>query len=133
VFNALTPSQLLTGIGRTLRMAADATGALEGYERSQVLSAYSATRLLASEQAAAEQLLVDTRASLLEVLDGDQRPPARRAHEQIAQARDGIAIGFALVDLFKELPAEDATRTSLHGALRDMIDREVAILDAPVA
>ncbi len=77
VFNALTPPELLTGIGHTLRMAADANGALEGFERSQVLSAYSVTRLLASEQAAAEELLAWTRGALLDALDGDDRPASR--------------------------------------------------------
>ena len=97
VFNALTPPELLTGIGHTLRMAADANGALEGFERSQVLSAYSVTRLLASEQAAAEELLAWTRGALLDALDGDDRPASERARAAIAAAPDGQAVGAALV------------------------------------
>ena len=133
VFNALTPSQLLTGIGRTLRMAADSRGGLEGYERSQALSAYSITRLLASEQAAAEKLLDATRDSLLAVLAEDRRAECERAREEIAQAADGVAIGVTLSWLLCQLPAEDATRTAVHAALREMVDREVDALDTPVA
>jgi hypothetical protein len=47
MFNALTAPQLLVGVGRVLRMVADANGELEGFQRSQVLSAFSVTRLLA--------------------------------------------------------------------------------------
>jgi hypothetical protein len=130
VFNALTSSQLLTGIGSTLRMAADARGALEGFERSQVLSAYSVTRLLASEQAAAEELLGWTRDALLAALAGDDRAPCARAREAIAAAPDGQAIGAALSELLPELP-EDGTRRDVRRILREMIDREIAALASP--
>ena len=50
MFNALRSDELLVGVGRMIRMAADATDPLEGFERSQLLSAFSVTRLLASEQ-----------------------------------------------------------------------------------
>jgi hypothetical protein len=133
VFNALTSSQLLTGIGRTLRMAAAAQGPLEGYERSQVLSAYSVTRLLASEQAAADELLDGTRAALLGVLEGDARAECGRARDAIVEAADGVAIGGVLVDLLAALPAADRTRSALHAVLAGMIDREVAALDTPAA
>ena len=131
VFNALTPPELLTGIGHTLRMAADANGALEGFERSQVLSAYSVTRLLASEQAAAEELLAWTRGALLDALDGDDRPACERARAAIAAAPDGQAIGAALSELLPALP-EDATRRAVRRILREMIEREITALATPV-
>lgn len=129
MFNALTPAQLLMGIGRTLRMAADAKGVLEGYERSQVLSAYSVTRLYASEQQAAAGLLGWTRASLAAALDGDDRPEAVAARSAADTAADGAAMGEAIAALLAELPREDATRTRVHAVLRGMIDREVSALD----
>ena len=128
MFNALTPVQLLAGIGQTLRMAAEAK-VLEGYQRSQLLSAYSVARLLASEQAAAAELLEWTRGALAAALEGDDREPARRAAEKIATARDGVEVGQIVTDLFAELPADDATRSRVRAVLREMTDREVLALD----
>jgi hypothetical protein len=128
VFNALRPDELLTGVGRVLRMGADARGPLEDYERSQLLSAYSVTRLLAAEQRAAPDLLSTTRADLLGALAGDDRPAAAAARKGVESATSGVEIGDALAGLLAELPREDATRTKLHTALRTMVDGEVAAL-----
>lgn len=132
MFNALTSSQLLTGIGRTLRMAADAEGTLEGYERSQVLSAYSVTRLYASEQAAAPGLLAWTREALAAALEDDDRPEVERARTAVASAADGLALGDAVAELLSGLPRDDATRNRVRAVLNGMIDREVRALDTPV-
>jgi hypothetical protein len=130
VFNALTPVQLLAGIGQTLRMAAEVQ-TLEDYQRSQLLSAYSVSRLLASEQAAAAELLEWTRAALNGALDGDERPASRAAREEIAAATDGQAIGQMVAALLAGLPREDLTRSRVHAVLREMTDREVLALDTP--
>ena len=132
VFNALTPPELLTGIGHTLRMAADANGALEGFERSQVLSAYSVTRLLASEQAAAEELLAWTRGALLDALDGDDRArrasaPGRRSPRRPTARRSGPRCPSCSPAL-----PEDATRRAVRRVLREMIEREITALATPV-
>lgn len=128
VFNALSSDELLLGVGRVLRMAADARGPLEDYERSQLLSAYSVTRLLAAEQRGAPGLLAGTRADLLAALDGDDRPAVARARARVEQAADGDAIGTVLVELLRELPRGDALRAPVHAALRTMVDREVELL-----
>ena len=133
MFNALTAPQLLVGVGRVLRMVADANGELEGFQRSQVLSAFSVTRLLASEQVAAAELLERTRADLSEALAGDERPPALDARTRVDTARDGLQIGDAIGDLLVALPRPDPLRTRLHAILRDMTDREVAALAQPPA
>jgi hypothetical protein len=133
MFNALTSTQLLVGVGRVLRMVADANGELEGFQRSQVLSAFSVTRLLASEQLAAADLLESTRKDLCEALEGDTRPAVAEARLKIETARDGLAIGDALGDLLEQLPRPDALRTRVHAALREMTDREVAALARPPA
>ena len=91
MFNALTPVQLLGAIGQTLRMAAEAS-VFDGYQRSQLLSAHSVARLLASEQAAAAGLLEWTRAALVAALDGDARAAAREAAAALADARDGVEV-----------------------------------------
>jgi hypothetical protein len=131
VFNALRSDELLVGVGRMLRMAADAKEPLEGFERSQLLSAFSVTRLLASEQRAEAQLLEATRADLAGALAGDDRAPVAAARERIAAAADGPALGEALTALLAALPDPDPepTRAALHRALRAMVDDEVAALD----
>ena len=128
VFNALRSDELLVGVGRALRLAADARGPLEDYERSQLLSAFSVTRLLAAEQRAAADLLASTRAELLAALDGDDRPEAVDARRRLDAAANGIEIGEILVDVLAALPRDDETRTRLHAALRRMTDREVTAL-----
>jgi hypothetical protein len=133
MFNALTSTQLLVGVGRVLRMVADAKGELEGFQRSQALSAFSVTRLLASEQLAAAELLERTRTDLVEALAGDDRAAAIEAATRVDAARDGLAIGDAIGDLLAALPRPDALRTRVHAILRDMTDREVAGLARPPA
>ena len=131
MFNALRTDELLVGIGRVLRIVAKAPGALEEYERSQTLSAYSVTRLLAAEQAASAELLEFTRAALQEALDGEgSRPELRSARERIAGARTGVEIGDVLSELLGSLAPEDPVRGPLHAVLAEMIDREVAALAA---
>jgi hypothetical protein len=132
VFNALRSDELLLGVGRVVRMAADAAGPLEDYERSQLLSAFSVVRLLAAEQRAAPELLASTRQELERALGGDERPDVVGARRTIDEATDGVAIGDALVDLLAALPREDPTRTKVHAALRVMIDNEVAALAQPL-
>jgi hypothetical protein len=130
MFNALRSDELLIGIGRVLRIVADAPGALEEYERSQTLSAYSVTRLLAAEQAAAADLLAWTQAALAAALEGDPRPEAHAARERIAAVASGPELGEALGELLPALPPGDPTRARVHRVLAEMIDREVAALAA---
>jgi hypothetical protein len=130
MFNALRSEELLVGIGRVLRIVADAPGALEEYERSQTLSAYSVTRLLAAEQAAAPELLAWTQAALADALAGDERPAGQTARGAIAAATTGPELGDAVGDLLAALESGDATGTRVHRVLAEMIDREVAALAA---
>lgn len=128
VFNALRSDELLVGVGRVLRSAADTRGPLEDYQRSQLLSAFSVTRLLAAEQRAEPELLSRTRADLLDAMAGDDRPETVAARDRLEQAASGVEIGGVLVDLLARLPREDATRTGVHVVLRTMVDDEVAAL-----
>lgn len=131
MFNALRSDELLVGVGRMLRLAADLKVAPEGFERSQLLSAFSVTRLLASEQRGAAVLLAATQADLAAALDGDDRAAAATARAAIAGAIDGIAIGDAVLDLLEALPDPDPTRAAVQHALRVMVDAEVATLAIP--
>jgi hypothetical protein len=132
MFNALRSDELLMGVGRVLRTVAKAPGPLEEYERSQALSAYSITRLLAAEQAAAPELLKGTRRSLLQALDAEPRPgpEALPARGQIQAAQSGTEVGEALGVLLADLPRDSPTRSRIHAVLAEMIDLEVAALAA---
>jgi hypothetical protein len=120
VFNALRTDQLLIGIGSVLRAAADRGAALEDYERSQLLSAYSVARLLAAENVAAPAMLAWIKGELGPVL-GDQEA-------QMAEAASSIAVGEQLSLLFEQMPVDDPRRPKVHCILREMADREVAAL-----
>lgn len=133
MFNALTSTDLLVGVGRVLRMVAAQEGGLEDFQRSQVLSAFSVTRLLASEQQAEARLLADAKRDLGRALADDERPDVGQARERIAAASSGVEIGEALGALLAELPRTDPLRGPVHAALRAMIDAEVTALATPPA
>lgn len=130
MFNALRTDELLMGIGRVLRRAAQAESRLEGFERSLVLSATSVTRLLAGEQRALPTLLATVREQLRVALADDPRPPVERARRRVAAAVDGPQLGEALADLLSELPRPDPLRDEVRRVLRAMADAEVAALAA---
>lgn len=128
MFNALRSDELLIGVGRVLRAAADARGPLEDYERTQLLSALSVTRLLAAEQLAATELMTATKRDLAAAMDGDERPEVATARAAVTAATTGPEVGGALVDLLAALPRTDDTRARVRAALRTMVDREVDAL-----
>ena len=128
VFNALRSDELLVGIGQVLRAAADSSGTLEDYERSQLLSAFSVSRLLAAEQIAAPDLLAWARAELAGALAGAADAPAVTARDRIDAAADGIEIGDALCGLLRDLPQGDPRRDAVRVVLGELADREVAAL-----
>jgi hypothetical protein len=128
VFNALRSDELLVGVGRVLRQVAAAPSALEEYERSQALSAYSVTRLLAAEQRAAAGLLAQTKEALVAAVAGDERAAVRTVGERIAAATDGIEVGDAVAELFALIGRDEPLRRRIHQILARMIDDEVAAL-----
>jgi hypothetical protein len=133
MFNSMRPDQLIVAIGRVLREAADADGALDDYRRGQLLSAFSISRYLAAEQAAGPALLASSRADLLATLDGGTVDPTAR--QAVADAGDVPAFGEAVADLLaalRESPSPEAARLrgEAHVVLAAMIDREVDALAA---
>ena len=130
MFNPMEPHELILGVGRVLRAAADG-GQDDEYRRSQLLSAYSVARHLAAEEAAATELLAWLSAALDEALAGDERPLVRTARDAVAAATDGRMVGVALTPLLAGLGTgrEDAAlRGRVHRVLAEMADREVAAL-----
>jgi hypothetical protein len=128
VFNALRSDELLVGVGRVLRQVATVPRALEEYERSQALSAYSVTRLLAAEQRSMAGLLAQTKEQLVSALGPDDRSEVRALGERIAAATDGIEVGDAVASLLSLLGPDETLRASVHRILATMIDDEVAAL-----
>lgn len=123
---------MILAVGGVLRLAADARGPLDDYQRSQLLSGLSITRNLAAEQAAGAELLAWLRGELDGTLTADGRPAAQRAREQLAAATDGIEVGDALGELLEQLRQEgepdDPLRRGVQRVLGELADREVAAL-----
>lgn len=128
MFNALTLEQILAGIGRVLGDAARADRLPDKYERGQMLSARSLTKLIAAEQKAAPRILAQLKQEADQALAADSRPQAVRARQEIAAAVDATEIGDVLSSCLGSLPPEGPTRIRIHKALRSMVDREVAAL-----
>ena len=131
VFNALRSDELLVGIGHVLRATADARGPLEDFERTQLLSAFSVSKLLAAEQRAAGELLSWLRGERLAALPHDGDPTTAAVRERVSGAGDGVAVGEAIGDLLAALPADDPRRAAVRRVVREMTDREVAALAQP--
>jgi hypothetical protein len=130
VFNALRSDELLLGIAQVLRLAADSRTTLEEYERSQLLSAFSVSRLLAAEQRGQVELLAWTQTELDGALAQPADGPVAVARTRIADAATGVAVGEALADLLAELPPDDPARPPVRRILRELADREIDALEA---
>ena len=128
MFNALRSDELLVGVGRVLRQVAGTSNALEDYERSQALSAYSVTRLLAAEERAAAALLARTKEALHAALVADRRPEVQAIAAQVDVATNGLEVGDAVAQLFALLEPDEPLRARVHRILATMIDDEVAAL-----
>jgi hypothetical protein len=133
MFNAISTPDLIAGMGRTMRAAAGAEGEADEYARSQLLSAYSISRLLAAEVRAEAELLAWLRGELLAALaeaDGAEASAADSARGRIEEAADSGAVGDALVDLLAELRQlpDSPLRVRVHAVLREMATRELAAL-----
>jgi hypothetical protein len=128
VFNALRPDELLVGVGQVLRLVAATDGPLEEYERSQALSAYSVTRLLAAEERAVVGLLSETKRALADAVTGDERPAVRELSGRVNEVANGSQLGDAVCALLALLGPDEPLRARTHGILATMIDAEVAAL-----
>jgi hypothetical protein len=137
MFNQLTPSEVVTAIGATVRGAARSEGQASAFERDQLMSAYSATRHLAVELAVYEPELREFTTTVSDQIrradaPGLERELAAFAH-RIEGSLDPGAVGEALCELFERLrrtPSAQAgaLRSQIHVQLRSLADREVDLL-----
>ena len=137
MFNQLTPSEVVTAVGATLRGAARGEGQASDFGRDQLMSAYSATRHLAVELGAYEPELRKFGAAVADQVRAAQVPGLEHQlaplSDRIGRSRDPGDVGEALCELFELLrrtpsPQTDALRNSIHVQLRLLADREVNLL-----
>jgi hypothetical protein len=137
MFNQLTPSEIVTAIGATVRGAARSDGQTSDFERDQLMSAYSATRHLAVELAAFEpefRSFTATVAGLLhDVADPELHAELAPSAGALDVATDPGAVGAAVCEVMETLRARGSAaaeqlRTEVHVHLRALADREVYLL-----
>lgn len=141
MFNPLTPSEMVTAIGRAAREAARGDEPLGDFDRGQLMSAYSATRHLAIElesfgaelrlQSEAIAAAADQTAHRLG--GGPDAGALRRLGERVRGAENAPAAGAAVADLLalcreRDGPLWVALRGEVRRSLRTLCDREVALL-----
>jgi hypothetical protein len=137
MFNQLTPSEVVTAIGATVRGAARSEGQASDFDRDQLMSAYSATRHLAVELASYEPELAGFTTT---VSDQIRHADAPGLEHELAALADRIelsvdpgAVGGALCELFELLrrtPSRqaEALQSQIHVQVRSLADREVDLL-----
>jgi hypothetical protein len=137
VFNPMTTSEMVTAVGRAARDAARAGEAASEFSRGQLMSAFSASRHLSVELAqfpAEVQAFATAVSREVDRADSVSHPRELSAiAEELKRATDSNRVGdlvCAALDLIRDDPAPAARslRTSLHGALRALSDREVELL-----
>jgi hypothetical protein len=140
MFNPLTPSEVISAIGVTVRDAVRGGELTSDFERDQLMSAYSATRHLAVEIADYPRELAAFAGALaarIEAGSGDlwlDRELADCAAELRASA-DAYVVGAATASLagrLSEAEGEPAAEllSELRSRLRRLADREVELLAA---
>ncbi|MBS1893885.1 MAG: hypothetical protein JST59_21520 [Actinobacteria bacterium] len=122
----MSTAEVVRAVGAVLEASA-AGGADDEYSRGQVLSAFSVCRHLAAEEEGRRGLAEWLEAASAEVLAERGEAPLSAAQSEEAGAR--------LASLMEELRAaddEDSRRAlaALRGVLRELCDREIAILVA---
>jgi hypothetical protein len=129
MFNPLTPSEMVTAIGLAARATARGDGALDDFDRGQLLSAYSATRHLAVEIASFADELTARCAAIADIADG--QASLRGFSSAVRSAPDGAAAGEAiasLLDACRAQPELAETRAAIRRELRALCDAEVGLL-----
>ncbi len=135
MFNQLTPAEVVTAIGTTLRGAARSDDQASDFERDQLMSAYSATRHLSVELASYPRELARFRAALSELLSAHPgvTGEVRGRAEAVIAARGIAELGDALCELLAQLRSQDSDdarslRVELRVRLRELADRETELM-----
>lgn len=121
MFNPLTPSELVIALSDMLRDAGRSSAARDPFEQAQLLAGYSIGKYLAAELSGGPAILAWFRSAVADELDGEQA-------EQARSAEDFTALGSLLSRVLGELTGDSPARTRLHTLLRELADREIALL-----
>jgi hypothetical protein len=137
MFNQLTPSDLVSAIGVTVRDAARSDDPAGDFQRDQLMSAYSATRHLAVELSSfgpelerfRQAVLARVRSTAADATTADLGTIAARLEDDPTAG----GIGGAVADLLAALRDDDGEaaaglRADVHVLLRELADREVDLL-----
>ena len=128
MFNPLTPAEMVSAVGRAARAAAHAPGGTADFTRSQLMSAYSATRHLAVEMTTSDAELRTFRnevAASVRRADLEGRLSGHVA--AIEEATDAREVGSAICELLDVLRDEEL-RVRVHTLVARLVDREVDLL-----
>ena len=128
MFNPLTPAEMVLAVGRAARAAARAPGGSADFTRSQLMSAYSATRHLTVEMTTYEAELrafISEVAAIVRRTDLDGRLSGHVA--AIEDASDAREVGTAICELLDVLRDEEL-RVRVHTLVARLVDREVDLL-----
>lgn len=136
MFNQLTPAEVVTAVGTTLRAAARSDDRTSEFERDQLLSAYSATRHLAVELASFEHVLhayAREVAARVRATPGAGEAPlaelAARLDGEVTPATAGAAVGDLLAVLrTADDPGSRDLLRDVRRLTRRLADDEVALL-----
>ena len=137
MMNPLTPAEMVGAIGQAAQAAARTDARLDDFQRSQLLSAYSATRHLAVELESYPAAVAAFCAGLADRIEA--RPAAELPGGVAGTAaqlrvttdpRDAGEVVSALLNLLRThaSPAAAALRGDARTALRDLCDAEVDLL-----
>lgn len=138
MFNPLTPAEVVIAMGKAAHEAARSEEDATAFSRVQLLSTYSASRHLAIELAAfdaerrafARTVTAAVREAAAGLPDADALTALAA---QLEERSDGGEVGELVSELLGRLrdaegPAPMALRTTVHGLLRQLADREVDLL-----
>ena len=121
MFNPLTPAELVSALSNLLRDAGRSDGERDPFDQAQLLAGYSIGKYLAAELAGGPAILTWFRDALAAELEDDDA-------QQVSAAADFAELGTILSRVLAELPLESPMRTRLHSLLRELADREIALL-----
>jgi hypothetical protein len=137
VFNQLSPAEVVSAIGATLRSAARSEDQASAFERDQLMSAYSATRHLAVELSAYRPELDAFVSQIVELVHTNPIPGLGADLDRLAARLGGtpsaVEFGATVSELCETLAnsssrAAAALRCQVHAQLRSLADREVDLL-----
>lgn len=129
MFNPLTPSEMVAAIGLAARTTARGDGALDEFDRGQLMSAYSASRHLAIEIASFSGELSARCAATADA--ASREDSLRELAGRVRGARDAETAGEAIASLLERCrsrPELSDVRASIRRELRALCDAEVTLL-----